>query len=679
MDKAQRPAILFQQAGLRARVARLPRRVRLALYTLAALALLWLLGLPQAGYRHLYVWLAYPVAWVLDMAQGVGGPSWAAWTRDIDGRYAWLHTPAHGGLGWAILVEILLPLVPVGAMSWRVGWFLYTRPRPLTPSTAHGSARYMTRAEMQKLPYTGGPFLLGERGGVSAALDWTKQVLNILLVGPPNTGKSAALIIANLRRERGARSVVAIDLKNELLRKCYGALRRNHEVWVVNVLSPETSLGYNPLAYCTDPLATALFCDAWIANTGGNEKDPFWDNAARELMLAGIFHLQEVAARAGRSPLDVPLAHLDEFLTGRPPQAVIAALEESPARLARKKAFSFMASLKANDKLLGSVFAEITPRFMILSDPRVQAVTSTNEVDFRRMATAEGKPIALFLGVDRTLKKQLKPLYAAFFLDMFRTFSRLADESPTDELGRGVFIYGDEFGNIGQIPEMATWVSTLRSAGVGGVWTVQHIGQLRKLYPDDYGTILASAYTKIGLSHMELEDAKWFSEQAGQKTEVTQSTNTQRGRFHVTTDRGGASQSETKSNLLNPDEVQRIEETEMIVLVGERPPLRLRQRRYYEDPEVMDLSEAVPPLGPARDGGPLASPPPLEMGSPAPIAAQAAEPEHERVGDDPAADDDQAGDTGAGGVTADASGEEPAVDDGWVGGLSASDEPDVDR
>jgi len=235
MDKAQRPSILFQRAGLRARVARLPRRGRLMLYALAALALAILLGLPQALYRHVYVWLAYPVAWVLDMAQGVGGPSWAAWTRDIDGRYAWLHTPAHGGLGWAILVEVLLPLVPIGAISWRVGWFLYTRPRPLTPSTAHGSARYMTRAEMQKLPYTGGPFLLGERGGVSAALDWTKQVLNILLVGPPNTGKSAALIIANLRRERGARSVVAIDLKNELLRKCYGALRRFHEVWVVNV------------------------------------------------------------------------------------------------------------------------------------------------------------------------------------------------------------------------------------------------------------------------------------------------------------------------------------------------------------------------------------------------------------------------------------------------------------
>ena len=74
MDKAQRPALLFQVAGLRGRVARLPRRGRLALYGLGVLALLWLLGLPQATYRHLYVWLAYPVELVVDSTQTLTNP-----------------------------------------------------------------------------------------------------------------------------------------------------------------------------------------------------------------------------------------------------------------------------------------------------------------------------------------------------------------------------------------------------------------------------------------------------------------------------------------------------------------------------------------------------------------------------------------------------------------------------
>ncbi len=103
---------------------------------------------------------------------------------------------------------------------------------------------------------------------------------------------------------------------------------------------------------------------------------------------------------------------------------------------------------------------------------------------------------------------------------------------------------------------------------------------------------------------MSWTDAKWFSDQAGQKTEVTQSSNVQRGRFHVTTDRGGASQSETKANLVNPDEIQRIGETELVALIGERPPVRLTQRRYFDDDEVKDRGGIVPPMGPARLDGP---------------------------------------------------------------------------
>ncbi len=464
----------------------------------------------------------------------------------------------------------------------------------------------MTRQEMRApaLHYTGAPLLLGERAGVNVALDRSVQVLNVLLVGPPNTGKSAGFIIPNLRREDGSRSVVVTDLKNELLKKSYGALERDHDVWVLNFLSPATSLGYNPLVYCTDPLATALFCDAWISNTGASDDDPFWSNAARELMMAGISHL-----RATMPPAAVTLAHLDQFLTGQPPQAVIEALEKSPAPLAQKKALSFMAALKSNDKLLGSVFAEITPRFMIMADERVQAVTSINEVDFRRMVDTTERPVALFIGLDRTLQRQLKPLIAAFFLDMFRTFSQIADESASDALGRDVMIFADEFGNLGAIPEMATWISTMRSAGVGMVLAVQSTKQIEAVYGEEaFETITASCYTKIGLSHMAWNDAKWFSDQAGQKTEVTQSSNVQRGRFHVTTDRGGASQSETKANLLNPDEIQRIGETEMIALIGERPPARLTQRRYFDDSEVKDRGGIVPPLGPARLDGPLTAP-----------------------------------------------------------------------
>jgi len=653
MDRIHPAPIFFHVSErLQGRYARLSRRGRALLISSALVVLSWLLGLPQSLWRHIYVWLAYPPAVLI---QAISSPlnahvhtmGWSQWTANIDARYAWLHTRAHGGLGGIIAIEVLLPLVLLGMVAWRVGWFWYTRPKRLHPSQAHGSARWMTRQEMRApaLHYTGAPLLLGERAGVNVALDRSVQVLNVLLVGPPNTGKSAAFYISNLRREDGRRSVVVTDLKNELLKKSYTALSDHHDVWVLNFLSPATSMGYNPLVYCTDPLATALFCDAWISNTGGNEKDPFWDNAAREMMLAGIAHLQATL------PGEVTLTHLDHFLTGQPPQQVIEALEKSAAPLAQKKAMSFMAALKANDKLLGSVFAEITPRFMILSDPRVQAVTSRNEVDFRRMVDTTERPVALFIGLDRTLQRQLKPLIAAFFLDMFRTFSQIADESVTDALGRDVMVYADEFGNLGAIPEMATWISTMRSAGVGLMLAVQSTKQIAAVYGEEtFETITASCYTKIGLSHMSWTDAKWFSDQAGQKTEVTQSSNVQRGRFHVTTDRGGASQSETKANLVNPDEIQRIGETELVALIGERAPVRLTQRRYFADDEVKNKDGRVPPMGPPRPDGPLTAPVITQAPTPpTPTESYENEPEHTHAPGSAGTLTTDGGATGAGG------------------------------
>jgi len=611
MNRSQRAPIFFQVGGLRARLARLPRRGCLALSALGALAVLWLLGLPQAAYRHLYVWLAYPAAWTVDGVQGAGAPAWDVWTRNIDGRYAWLHTPAHGGLGWAILVEVLLPLVPVGAIGWRVGWFLYTRPRPLKPSTAHGSARWMTRAELRTLAYKGLPLLLGARDGVTVALDRAVQVLNVLLIGPIGSGKTSGVILPNLLRETGQRDLIISDLKLELLGKTYRHLSASYDVWVLNFGSPATSMGYNPLSCCTSPLLTALWCTAWIRNTGANEKEPIWDNWARDVMMAGIFHLQA----KDPSGETVTLAHLDDLLNGHGAEWVIAHLRKSPSRQARKLATGFMANLEKNTKLLGSVWSEISPKFMLLSEPDIQATTSTHEIALTRLGSGQGRPVAIFLALDPDMIEELKPLTASFFLDVYRTLGATARTAPGGALARDVMIYGDEWGNIGFVPRFTTALNLLRSAGVYGVYVAQTTSQLVETYSDEgFTAIKAACGTKIGLSNMVDDDAKWFSESVlGQATEVAQSSNVQRGRFQVTTDRGGASQSETKRALLTPDEVMNIREDELLVKMPQRPAARLTQRRYYDDPEVKGRAPArgeswIPPLGPEREGGPLEPP-----------------------------------------------------------------------
>jgi len=284
-------------------------------------ALAALSGAPQHLFQMAYVWLAYPAALVLSAfrPKGTSVAGWDVWTRHADVRYAQLaHTGVLNGL---IVLEAGVALAPVAALVYRAVWFLYTRPRKLLPSTAHGSARWMTRQEMRALPSTGSPLMLGRAGQATVALSRDIQVLNVLLVGPPNTGKSAGFIIPNLLREKGERSLVVTDMKGELLTKAGRSLAAHHDVWLLDFLSPQESLGYNPLAFCTNHLATTAFCDAWIKNTGASATDPFWDNAARELLYAGIVHLQAARGASSATVADeVTLTQLDHFLCGQAPE-----------------------------------------------------------------------------------------------------------------------------------------------------------------------------------------------------------------------------------------------------------------------------------------------------------------------------------------------------------------------
>ncbi len=555
---------------------------------LALAAWLRLSGALWDAYRWAYVALAYPVAWTLDglarLHQGLhgghlksGGLAWSTWVGRASMRYPTLQgKPYHP----AVVIEAGALALLLAVVLWRVVWFVCTRPGRIEAGATHGDAHLATRRELRALRDRGCPLLLGRLGqrGQRVCLDHALQALNTLVVGPPGSGKSAGVIIPNLLRERGDRSLVVTDLKGELLRLCGRALTATQTVWSVNFLAPETSLGYNPLAGCTTPMDTFSFCDAWVQNTGQSRSEPFWDSACKEIMSAAIFHLKAVA------PTVPTLGDLYAFLCGQTPEAIISTLEESPAPLARESAHSFMTALKANEKLLGGAFAEIKPRFRIMADPRVQAVTSRHDVDFARLADASHKPIALFLQLDRTLQEELKPLAAAFFLDLFRTLSQLADASPSGELARPVACYFDEFGNLGSVPKMAVWISTLRSAGVSMLLAVQHTAQLLALYGDEgAATITGSCATKIGLSGLGLEDARTFSALCGDTTRVTQQASSQRGRFSVVSKQGGLSQAETGAPLMTADQVRRLGPGELLAIVRHLPPVRLQQCRWYQD------------------------------------------------------------------------------------------------
>jgi type IV secretion system protein VirD4 len=489
--------------------------------------------------------------------------------------------------GWLVLLLTVVALAkPLLNLTASLGW--------LRPGSGYGSARLASKREVRALRARRqqAGMRLGRVDGRTIALPEPEVYEHVLVCGPPGSGKSSGLIIPNILAERGTRSLVIVDPKSELATRTRGAVSRHSEVWLVNFLDPRQSRGYNPLAYVTDYLSAEAFADCWITNTGRSSRDPFWDNAAKQLIVAAILHLR---AEVTRIPT---LADLAGFFTRHDAETITAMFAASKAPVAQDCASSFLASMSKNDKLLGSVFTELPPRFSILRDERVAETTSRHQVIFSRLASTEGQPVALYLALERTMAPLLKPLSACFFMQLFHELIRIADASREGILPRPVFGYLDEFGNIGSIPDMTRWMSTVRSAKLGFLLAVQDLAQLGVIYGREGRQIITTdCATKIALAGVSGDDAEWFSRASGVATVLAHSANHSRNRGDRLARSGSRGVSEVARPLLTPAEVTRLRPDTMLVLAGTRQPLLVRQQRWYRDGHLRRLGHLAPPTG----------------------------------------------------------------------------------
>lgn len=523
-----------------------------------------------------------------------GGMSAGAWFRaSRDARWAVYTRPDHVRVRLFTHIELATLGFGVFAVFLRtVGrglWFLLmlaVMRRRGRPGTSHGSAHWADTRDLAalRLRRDRADLVVGRVGRCLVAIPEREQYEHLLLVAPTGAGKTSGVILPNLLAEPGTRSLVITDPKRELMRKSTQALRARYRpgnLWALDFLDPGLSRGYNPLAYVTDAASADLFAQTWVRNTG-ESKDAFWSNAARTLIGAAALHL------VATEEITPPLIALVDFLCGMPAESVGAALGESPVSEVRRLARGFLANMAKNERLLGSVFTELPPRFTCLNLPEVRAVTGSNEIDFARFAR---EPTALYLALDPQYARTLAPLTACFFLHLFMTLTAIAKAVPSGALPVPVLAYLDEFGTVGHIPEFANRMATVRSAGIGCLLVVQDLAQLTKAYgEEDADTILSNATTKMCLGRVTHDDAEYFSKLAGTTTVMSANRSASRALLVPWADRGNRGMGEAQRALITPDELRTMRDA-VFVVAGHRHPVRAQQRRYYDDPT---LTRAVP-------------------------------------------------------------------------------------
>ena len=315
---------------------------------------------------------------------------------------------------------------------------------------------------------------------------------HLLTIGPTRSGKSRRLLIPNLLYETG-RSMLVIDIKGEL-----AAITASHRAGAggeVVALDPYgelpklgitnlPSVGYNPLLRL-DPNSDEFNDDAMrlaetLIEVRPDDKDPHWAESAQNF-VAGLIMLIRInygdRANLSRLRTAVCSSHydLDVLVTGielaDPHDPLLGKLDKFRNAKDNKE----IQSIRSN--------AERQTRF--LDSKKIAADLIKPGFDF---ATMKQKNLTVFLVLPpRRLLSQAK------WLRLIVDEAMVAMQNTRSIKGRpSVLFMLDEFPQLGRLASIETAVALNAGYGVK-VWAaVQHLGQLKACYGENWETFLSA-------------------------------------------------------------------------------------------------------------------------------------------------------------------------------------------
>ena len=157
-------------------------------------------------------------------------------------------------------------------------------------------------------------------------------------------------------------------------------------------------------------------------------------------------------------------------------------------------------------------------------------------------------------------------------------------------------IFLDEFANIGVIPHFETTISLARGRGVRLWLGIQSLSQLESRYGKPAAqTILTNCSSKMALSGLDVETAQYFSRSLGEKTQAAPRRTWQKRRWSLFANGTTDAVQEHSRLLMTPDEIRRIGANELLVITGNRRPMRIERTVHNASPskaQTMPLGEA---------------------------------------------------------------------------------------
>jgi type IV secretion system protein VirD4 len=413
-----------------------------------------------------------------------------------------------------------------------------------------------------------GMILLGQWDGQRLGLADNRHVVT---VAGSRAGKSTSVLTPNLREWPG--SALVLDPKGELVRTTADARRRmGQEVYILDPFGTtgQRSNAHNPFAELDVLRSAHVVADAAQLAEAliiGNDKDPHWTDAARNLIRGLTLHLmsgnQSASIRALRRLLNADEAELKarfEQMADNP------AFDEALSNIGS----AFLGKLNSGGKEMQSILSTAQEQTTALDDVR----HITDGSDFQLRALKERK-VTIYLVLPgmrmgthfRWLRLVIQQALAAM------------EVTPNDKLEHPVLFMLEEFAALGYMRPIETAAGFMAGFGVK-LWSVlQDFTQLKTHYPNSWETFLGNAGVIQAFGNVDLTTTEYLSKRMGH-TIVVETQDVQVSGSTMAHGDLGRREHVRHTSLLEAAEITQFfsrESNRQLVLVPGRPPIYMNR------------------------------------------------------------------------------------------------------
>ena len=407
------------------------------------------------------------------------------------------------------------------------------------------------------------------------------------LLDGSGTGKSASYSIPNAYQLLG--SYVFTDPKGELYDKTAGYLKSNgYDIKVLNLVNPENSDGYNPLAHIKTEIDVDVIANTIIRGqkSDGAPSDPYWDNMSEMLLKSLIYYLISRGV-----PEEENLVSCAEMVraanTSGGSNTLTELMHTLPANHPARINYGSIEVVAASEKTFSNVLSSLQSKLGKFDSKEISEVTSTDTINFDDIGT---KKTAVYV-ISSDTHTAYDFLLTIFFAQMIQQLYDLADRNG-GKLKERVYFILDEFANIGKIPDFDKKISTSRSRGISFSVILQNLDQLEAVYEKSHETIMGNCDTHVFLGSNSYKTVEYFSKALGEKTIARDSISTNRDKDGKKTGTGMSDQIMGRA-LMTPDELRRMDNDLCIIFEKGIKPVKAKKFYYFESPMAKKLKEVT--------------------------------------------------------------------------------------